>query len=94
MQCAIIYGPEFNINNGIIYDFLLLLTPNGPKWPWFNIHQGSRNGRAAWNALVSYYEGNTMHTKSKQENYQVIAGANCQSPMWDCDFNTYVPTHQ
>ncbi len=94
LHTAILFGPELNINNGTVYDFLQSLTLNGPAWPWINIYQRSRNGRAAWKALIAYYEGDAMRTRSKQESYQMIARANYQGPRRNYDFGTYVSTHQ
>jgi hypothetical protein len=34
VDCAILYGTEFNANNGRVYDFLQSLSLNGPAWPW------------------------------------------------------------
>jgi hypothetical protein len=87
MNSAILFGPEFNVNNGTVYDFLQSLTLNGPAWSWINTYQRSRNGRAAWNALVAYYEGDAMRTRSKQECYQMITSANYQGPHCNYDFN-------
>ena len=94
VTCAILFGPEFNINNGTVYDFLQSLTLNGPAWSWINTYQRARNGRAAWKALVAYYEGDAMRTRSKQDCYQMITCTNYQGPRCNYDFNTYVSTHQ
>jgi hypothetical protein len=94
VTCAIFFGPEFNINNGTVYDFLQSLTLNGPAWSWINSYQRARNGRAAWKALVAYYKGDAMRTRSKQDCYQMITHANYQGPHRNYDFNTYVSTHQ
>jgi hypothetical protein len=91
---SILFGPEFNINNGTVYDFLQSLTLNGPAWSWINTYQQSRNGRAAWKALVAYYEGDAMCTRSKQDCCQMITRANYQGPHCNYDFNIYVLTHQ
>jgi hypothetical protein len=57
---AILVGPKFNTNNGIVFDLLQSLTLNGPAWSWISAYQRSHDGRAAWKALVTYYEGDAM----------------------------------
>jgi hypothetical protein len=91
---AILSGPEYNRNNGTVYDLLQSLTVNGPAWPWVSAHQRSRDGRSAWKSLVSYYEGDSMRTRSKQECYDAISKATYRGPCRNYDFNTYVHTHQ
>jgi hypothetical protein len=94
VQCAIHHGNEFDANNGKVYDFLLSLALNGPAWPWIYAHQRTRDGRGSWKALLNYYEGDAMKTRTKQECYQAIARANYQGQRRNYDFNTYVATHQ
>jgi hypothetical protein len=94
VDMAILNGSEFNTNNGIVYDLLQSLTLNGPAWSWVNAHQRTRNGRGAWQALVAYYEGDAMQTRSKQECFEAIAKATYQGARRNFDFNAYVTIHQ
>jgi hypothetical protein len=94
VQGVVLIGAEFNSNNGKVYDFLQSLTLNGPAWPWINVYQRARDGRGAWKALIAYYEGDAMKTRTKQECYQAIAKANYQGQRRNYDFSTYVATHQ
>ena len=80
VNCAILHGTEFNTNNGRVYDFLQSLALNGPAWPWIYAFQRTRDGRGAWKALLAYYEGDAMQTRTKQECYQAITKANYQGP--------------
>ncbi len=91
---AILYGPEYNRNNGIVYDLLQSLTLNGPAWSWISGFQGNRDGRGAWKSLVAYYEGDAMQTRSKQECYDAISKANYQGTKRNFNFSTYVTIHQ
>ncbi len=59
---TILFGPEINFNNGMVYDCLQLLTLNGTARPWINIYKRSRNCRATWKALMAYYEADSMRT--------------------------------
>jgi hypothetical protein len=72
VNMAILYDPEYNTNNGIIYDLLQSLTLNGPAWSWISGYQQNRDGRGAWKALVAYYKGDAMQMRSKQECYDAI----------------------
>jgi hypothetical protein len=94
VQCAILYGTEFHANNGKVYAFLQSLTLNGPAWSWIYAFQHTRNGRGAWKALLSYYGGDAMKTRKKQDCYQTIARANYQGPRHNYDFGIHVATHQ
>ncbi len=94
VDMAIHTGPEYNTNNGIVYDLLQSLTLNGPAWSWISSHQRSRNGRGAWKALIEYYEGDAMQVRTKQQCYDSIAKANYQGPRRGFDFSSYVAIHQ
>jgi hypothetical protein len=91
---AIHFGAEYNTNNGIVYDLLQSLTLNGPAWSWISGFQATRNGRGAWKALVTYYEGDAMQTRSKQECYDAIFKATYQGPKRTFDFSSHVAIHQ
>jgi hypothetical protein len=62
---AILYGAELNTNNGVVYDLLPSLTINGPTWYWISAYHQNRDGRGTWKALIAYYEGDAMQTRSK-----------------------------
>jgi len=94
VEQAIHDGPEYNTNNGIVYDLLQSLTLNGPAWSWISVFQRSRNGRAAWKALIEYYEGDAMQMRTKQQCYDAIAKANYQGVKRNFDISTYVAIHQ
>jgi hypothetical protein len=75
VECAILTGPEFNVNNSLVYDLLQSLTLNGLAWPWINMYQTTRDGQNAWKSLINYYEGESARTHGKQECYNAIAKA-------------------
>jgi hypothetical protein len=80
VECAILHGPEFNINNGLVCDLLQSLTLNGPAWSWINMYQNTRDGRNAWKSLINYYEGDSAKTRGKQERYGAISKASYLGP--------------
>jgi hypothetical protein len=91
---AILNGPEYHANNGIVFDLLQSLTLNGPVWEWINNFERVRDGRGAWKALITYYEGDSMKTRTKQECYDAIAKAVYKGNTRTFDFTTYVSIHQ
>ena len=94
VNMAILYGPEYNTNNGVVYDLLQSLTLNGPAWSWISGYQQNRDGRGAWKALIAYYEGDAMQTRSKQECYDAISKSSYQGVKRNFDFSAYVAIHQ
>jgi len=44
VKCAILTGPEFSVNNGLVYDLLQSLMLNGPAWAWINAYQHTQDG--------------------------------------------------
>jgi len=73
VACAILQGPEYNLNNGIIIDLLQSLTIHGLAWAWISAYERVRDGRNAWKALMAYYEGDSMRTHTKHEYYDAIS---------------------
>jgi hypothetical protein len=91
---VILRGPEYNANNRIVFDLLQSLTLSGQAWSWINNFEKVRDGQGAWKALLRYYEGDSMQTRSKQECYDAIAKAVYKGNTRTFDFNTYVTIHQ
>lgn len=54
VDMAVLAGPEYSRNNGIVFDLIQSLTINGPAWPWIQNFQTTRDGRKAWKALSNY----------------------------------------
>lgn len=88
----ILTGPEYNINNGIVFDLLQSLA--GPAWAWINNYERVRDGRNAWKALMAYYEGDSMQTRSKQQCYEEISQAVYKGYSRNFNFSSYVTIHQ
>jgi hypothetical protein len=94
VECAKLHRPEYNINNGLVFDLLHSLTLNGPAWAWINMYQGTRDGRNAWKSLINHYEGYSAKIRGKQECYDAISKASYLGPRRIFDFSTYVTIHQ
>lgn len=75
VSSAILYGTKLNTNNCVVYNSLQSLTLNGPLWSWINAYQWNRDGREAWNSLMTYHEVYAIQTRSKQEYHEVILKA-------------------
>ena len=91
---AILAGPQYAADNAIVYVLLKYWASNGPLWPFIQAYETTHNGRAAWKALVTYYEGDSMCQRIKAAAYQLILKANYQGPRRNFDFGTYVTAHQ
>jgi len=94
VECAVLIGPEYNANNGLVYDLLQSLTIKGPAWTWINMFQATRDGQNAWKLLLNYYEGDSAKTRGKQECYDSILKAIYQGNRRNFTFNNYVTIHQ
>jgi hypothetical protein len=44
VKCAILTGPEFSVNNSLVYDLLQSFMLNGLAWAWINTYQHTRDG--------------------------------------------------
>jgi hypothetical protein len=71
-----------------VFDLLQSLTLNGPAWAWINNYERVRDGRGAWKALITYYEGDSMKTRAKQECYDSIAKVVYKGNSRTFDFTT------
>jgi len=87
-------GTEFKHDNGVVFDFLKTWTINGPAYPWMKQFSTTRNGRAAWMALLAYYEGSAARDRVKEAAYAAIANAKYHGEKKKFSFETYVNIHQ
>jgi hypothetical protein len=87
-------GLEFETDNGRVFDHLKSWTLNGPAWTWIRSFNTSRNGRAAWRALLDHYEGDAQRDQVKDAAYTSIAQACYFGDKKRFSFETYVTIHQ
>ncbi len=87
-------GVEFEDDNGRVFDLLKSWTLNGPAWTWMRAHNGTRNGRQAWLALVDHFEGDAQRDRVKDNAYAAIAAAKYYGERKKFTFETYVAIHQ
>jgi hypothetical protein len=59
-----------------------------------NSYEHARDGRNEWKALITYYEGDSMKTRSKQECYEAMAKVSYKCNTFNFDFTSYVAIHQ
>jgi hypothetical protein len=78
----------------VVFDFLKTWTINGPAYPWMKQFSTTRNGRAAWMALLAYYEGSAARDRVKEAAYAAIANAKYHGEKKKFSFETYVNIHQ
>jgi hypothetical protein len=87
-------GIKYEEDNGKVFDFLKSWTLNGPAWTWMRSHNATRDGRAAWLALVAHYKGDVQHDRVKDNAYAAIAAARYYGERKKFSFETYVTIHQ
>ena len=66
----------------------------GPAYPWMKQYSNTRNGRAAWLAMLAYYEGSAARDRVKESAYAAIANAKYHGEKKRFSFDTYVNIHQ
>jgi hypothetical protein len=86
-------GLEFETDNGRVFDHLKSWTLNGPAWTWIRSFNTSRNGRAAWQALLDHYEGDAQKDWVKDAAYALIAQAFYFGDRKRFSFETYITIH-
>jgi hypothetical protein len=69
-------GDLFKKDNGMIYDELKALLVNIPAYTWIRAFDCTRNGRQAWFALISHYEGTNEQNRVKDAAYATIRNEN------------------
>jgi hypothetical protein len=77
-----------------VFDHLKSWTLNGPDWTWIHSYNASRNGRAAWLALLEHYEGDAQRDRVKDAAYAAIAQAYYLGDRKHFSFESYVTIHQ
>ncbi|MGH3055021.1 MAG: hypothetical protein ACRDL7_08605 [Gaiellaceae bacterium] len=77
-----------------MYGVLKSLLLEGPGWNWIIHLDQSRDGRKAWQALKSHYEGDSNVNRNKDEAYASIASATYQGERKNFTFETYMNIHQ
>lgn len=87
-------GTEFKHDNGVVFDFLKTWTINGPAYPWMKQFDTTRNGRATWLSLLTYYEGTAARDCVKEAAYAAKSNAKYYGEKKKFSFDTYVNIHQ
>jgi hypothetical protein len=66
-------GDQYDLDNERVYGIIKQLILEGPAWSYVtDVIDRARNGRAAWLALRSHYEGESFLNKQKEETYKMI----------------------
>ena len=89
-----LYGPDFIIDNGNVYDILKGLILAGPAWPWMQEHDKKRDGCKAWKSLITHYEGDSVINRNKEADYVSITCSEYLRDRGAFTFETYVTLHQ
>ena len=89
-----LYGPDFIIDNGNVYDILKGLILAGPAWPWMQEHDKRRDGHKAWKSLIAHYEGDSVINRNKEAAFASITCSEYLGDRHAFTFETYVTLHQ
>jgi hypothetical protein len=81
-------------DNGIVYDELKALLINSPAFIWIRLHDRTRNGRAAWKALLAHYEGTTEKNRIKEAAYATIQNSTYPGKQRGSTYENYYHAHQ
>jgi hypothetical protein len=65
-------GAAYTRDDGVVYDELKALLINNAAFTWIRSHNRTRNGLAAWKALLAHYEGTTEQNRIKEAAYATI----------------------
>ena len=87
-------GPAFVLDNGVVFDCLKSYILAGPAWTWIQQFDRSRNGRAAWKALIEHYEGPSTQNRIKNAAYASISKARYDGERKNFTFENYFAIHQ
>jgi hypothetical protein len=87
-------GPDFDEDNGVVYDLLKGLMLAGPAWPWMQQYDQSRKGHEAWKALMEHYEGSSVINRNKEAAYAALRHAKYHGECHNFSFESYVTMHQ
>jgi hypothetical protein len=77
----------------MVFDLLQSLTLAGPAWAWINNFERVRDRQSTWKALIAYYEGDSMQTRTKQQCCEAISKAVYKGHSRNFDFTAYVTIH-
>ena len=87
-------GAGYTRDNGVVYDKLKALLINSPAFTWIRSHDRTRNGRAAWKALLAHYKGTTEQSKIKEAAYATIRNSTYPGERRGWTFENYYHAHQ
>jgi len=87
-------GVAYNRDNGVVYDELKALLINSPAFTWIRPNDRTRNGRAAWKALLAHYEGTTEQNRIKEAAYATIRNTTYPGERRGWTYENYYHAHQ
>jgi hypothetical protein len=77
-----------------VYDALKTLLINSPAFTWIRSHDWTRNGHAAWKALLAHYKGTTEQNKIKEATYATIHNSTYPGECRGWSLENYYHAHQ
>ena len=86
-------GDQYNKDNAKVYGILKQLCLEGPGRSYILEFDRVKDGRGAWLAMYSHYEGDSFRNRSKEEAYTVLEHIHYEGERKGFTFETFVARH-
>ena len=93
IACILHRGAAYTSDNGDLYSLIVQHTEGTEGYSLVQSHERRRNGRQAWIALTSHFEGATYRERIAQEAGQTIRSAVYSGPKRNFTFGDYYTRH-
>lgn len=93
VACTLHRGAAFTSDNGDLFSLIVQHTEGTEGYSLVQSHERRRNGRQAWIALTSHFEGATYRERIAQEAGQAIRSALYTGPKRNFSFGDYYSRH-
>ena len=93
IACTLHRGAAFTNDNGDLFSLIVQHTEGTEGYSLVQSHERRRNGRQAWIALTSHFEGATYRERIAQEAGQAIRTAMYSGPKRNFSFGDYYSRH-
>ena len=87
-------GGSYMADNEQLFGLLLSLVLEGPGYYYVKAFEATRNGRGAWLALMSHYEGRAFRENSINEAYSTIENSCYIGETQNFSFEQYITLYQ
>jgi hypothetical protein len=86
-------GKQYNHDNAKVYGILKQLCLEGPGRSYILDFDRTKDGRGAWLAMYSHYEGDSFRNRSKDEAYAILDGIHYEGKCKSFTFENFIERH-